>query len=118
LIYLAQDEIVVLSKKYPEVKQIFTLLTRSFTIQRKKKLDWMNPDEKIVYVSRRHISDLYTGFAAPLVCAVLGFIIVLTLFKLLPQPVNHPFFTGRCSSPYCALSGQSTMPLTGRTITA
>jgi len=92
LIYLAQDEIVVLSKKYPEVKQIFTLLTRSFTIQRKKKLDWMNPDEKIVYVSRRHISDLYTGFAAPLVCAVLGFIIVLTLFKLLPQPVNPSIF--------------------------
>lgn len=92
LLSIENQDILDLSKQIPELKQIFSLLLRNYHLQQRKHLSWRNSGERVLYMSRRHISDLYTGLIAPLGVAVLGYLVVLVLFNLLPQPVSPSIF--------------------------
>lgn len=92
LIVFDNNDIVSLTREYQELKQIFGLLLRSFKLQQKKHTHWRNSDEQVLYLTRRHISDLYTGLISPAAVAILGFLVVWVLFNLLPKPVSPAIF--------------------------
>lgn len=92
LVVFNSDDILSLAKEHQELKQIFGLLLRSHKLQQKKHPHWRNPDEQILYLTRRHISDLYTGLISPAIVTVLGYLIVLIIFNLLPKPASPAIF--------------------------
>jgi uncharacterized membrane protein YdbT with pleckstrin-like domain/CRP-like cAMP-binding protein len=92
LLILENKVISSLSREHSELKQIFQLLLRSFKLQQKKHFQWENSNELILYLTRRHISDLYTGLIAPTGVAILGYLVVLVLYNLLPKPTSPSIF--------------------------
>lgn len=92
LLAINTQAIAELSGKFPGIKQIFSLLLKSYHLQQTRKLSWRNTGERIQYMSRRHIADMYTGLMAPVGVAALGYLIVLILYTLLPKPTSPAIF--------------------------
>ncbi len=67
-----RDFLLELTDRHPEYTNIFNLIWRSFQLARAKKITWLNPDEHINHISRRHISDIYRVLIGPAILFILS----------------------------------------------
>ncbi len=67
-----RDFLLELTDRHPEYTNIFNLIWRSFQFTRRKKITWLNPDEHITHISRRHISDIYRVLIGPAILFILS----------------------------------------------
>ncbi len=86
-----RDFLLELTDRHPEFTNIFNLIWRSFQLARHKKITWLNPDEYVTHISRRHISDVYRVLVGPAI------IFILSAFGLL---LMMSFLTGSQSGLY------------------
>jgi CRP-like cAMP-binding protein/uncharacterized membrane protein YdbT with pleckstrin-like domain len=77
-----RDFLMELTDRHPEFTNIFNLIWRSFQLAHRKKIAWLNPDEYVTHISRRHISDIYRVLIGPatlFILSALGWLLMTSL---------------------------------------
>ena len=71
---------------YPQIKGLLNLLTKSYSIARRKTFPWLGEDEVIRLIDQKHVAVLFGKLLIPV-------ILLMALFAILPITLlSKPFF--------------------------
>lgn len=76
LIKFSRTALEDIVRKIPSLRQVFNLLLQSFELRLQKNYSWVNEDEHIRYIARKHIYLLFNALILPV---LLGLIVLIPI---------------------------------------